>query len=156
MDWCLYEWIFLGSLTCSSDISGGPQAKASFYHMDWPYALASQQPQQRQKQLLLAAAATADEGAATAAKVCPAISEADRKAAGCLYTSIWRRLRAGRLKAAETLAAAKGASWLVEVLRGKLPAAVAAGSVAVKLGAAAATAVAAAAAVAAAFLCAFA
>ena len=36
----------------------------------------------------------------------------------CLYTSIWRRLRAGQMRAAEALAAAKGASWLVQVLRG--------------------------------------
>lgn len=104
---------------------------AGFYHMDWPYALNSQHPRQKEQQLLLAAApAAAEAGAsgvpATASVVCPSISAADRKAAGCLYSSIWRRLRAGKMRTAEALAAAKGASWLVEVLRGTLHAAAAA------------------------------
>lgn len=91
--------------------------------MDWPYALPTQDPQQIQRQLVLSGESVASKGKnarAAAAVACPSVAAADRRATSCLFMSIWRRLRAGQIKTAEALAAAKGASWLVHVLRGVL------------------------------------
>lgn len=111
------------SLSCAAAISGRPTAQKAFYHMDWPYALPTQDPQQIQRQLVLSGGSVASKGKnahASAAVACPSVDAADRRATSCLYMSIWRRLRAGQIKTAEALAAAKGASWLVHVLRGVL------------------------------------
>ncbi|PHJ15338.1 hypothetical protein CSUI_010851, partial [Cystoisospora suis] len=97
----------------SPPLDSSSSSSLSFYHADWPYVLPKSLSSSSSSFPFSKRRKEGEERQRGAP-----VSLVDRARCFSFYRLIWRSILSGRLLQAESLAVQRGASWLVEVLRG--------------------------------------